>query len=40
METKVKTIEIDIYNDNRQKMARINDYWSEEKTREIVDLLK
>ena len=39
MDTKVKTKETDISNDNRPKMARIGDYWSEEKTTEIVNLL-
>ena len=40
METIFKTIDIDISNDNRLKMARIDDYWSKEKIIEIVDLLK
>ena len=40
MDAKVKTKEIDIFNDNRPKMAKIGDYWSEEQTTEIVDLLK
>ena len=40
MDAKVKTKEIDISNDNRPKMARIGDYWSEEKTTKIIDLLK
>ena len=40
MDMKLKTKEIDIYNDNRLKMARNGDYWSEEQTTEIVDLLK
>ena len=40
MDAKVKTKEIEISNDNRQKMARIGDYWSEEQTIEIVDLLR
>ena len=30
MDAKVKTKEIDISNDNRSKMAKIGDYWSEE----------
>ena len=38
MDTKYKTIEINISNDNRPKMERIDDYWWEEKTIEIVDL--
>ena len=29
MDAKVKTKEIDISNDNRPKMTRIDDYWSE-----------
>ena len=40
MDYKVKTKEFDISNDERPKMARIGDYWSEEKTTEIVNLLK
>ena len=40
MDAKVKTNETDISNDNRPKMERFGDYWSEEKTTEIVDLLK
>ena len=40
MDVKVKTKEIDISNDNRPKMAKIGDYWSEEQTTKIVDLLK
>ena len=40
MDAKVKTKEIDISNDNRPKMARIGDYWSEEQTTEIFNLLK
>ena len=40
MDAKVKTKEIDISNDNRPKMAKIGDYWSEEQTTEIVNLLK
>ena len=40
MDAKVKTKEIDISNDNRPKMVRIGDYWSEEQTTKIVDLLK
>ena len=40
MDAKFKTIEINISNDNKTKMEKIGDYWSEEKTREIVDLLK
>ena len=40
MGVKVKTKEIDISNDNRPKMVRIGDYWSEEQTTEIVNLMK
>ena len=40
MDAKVKTKEIDISNDNRPKMEKNGDYWSEEQTMEIVDLLK
>ena len=40
MDAKVKTKEFDISNDERPKMVRIGDYWSEEKTIEIVNLLK
>ena len=32
MDAKVKTKEIKISNDNRPKMARIDNYWSEDKT--------
>ena len=39
MDAKVKTKEIDISNDNRPKMENIGDYWSEEQTTEIIDLL-
>ena len=40
MDAKVKNKEIDISNDNRPKMAKIGNYWSEEQTTEIGDLLK
>ena len=40
MDAKVKTKEIDISNDNRPKMEKNGDYWSEEQTTEIFDLLK
>ena len=40
LDAKVKTREFDISNDDRQKMANIGDYWSEEHTTKIVDLLK
>ena len=40
MDAKVKTIEIDISNDNIPKMEKIGDYWSEDQTTEIIELLK
>ena len=40
LDAKVKTKEFDISNDDRQKMAKFGDYWSEEQTIEIVNLLK
>ena len=40
LDAKVKTRKFDISNDDRPKMAKIGDYWSEEKTIEIVNLLK
>ena len=40
LDAKVKTREFDISNDDRQNMAKIGDYWSEEQTTEIVNLLK
>ena len=40
MDAKVKTKEIDISNDNRPKIARIGDYWSEKQTTKIINLLK
>ena len=40
LDAKVKTREFDISNDDRPKMAKIGDYWSEEQTTEIVNLLK
>ena len=40
LDAKVKTREFDISSDDQPKMAKIGDYWSEEKTIEIVNLLK
>ena len=40
LDAKVKTKEFDISNDDRPKMAKIGDYWSEEQTTEIANLLK
>ena len=39
-DAKVKIKEFDISNDERPKMAKIGDYWSEEKMMKIVNLLK
>ena len=40
MDVKVKTKEVNILNDDRPKMAWIGDYWDDEQTTEIVNLLK
>ena len=40
LDAKVKTREFDISNDDRPKMAKIGDNWSEEQTTEIMNLLK
>ena len=40
LDNKIKTKEFDISNDDRPKMEKIGDYWSEEQTTEIVKLLK
>ena len=40
LDEKVKTKEVDISNDDRPKIAKIGDYWSEQQTAEIVTLLK
>ena len=40
MDTKVKTKEVNISNDDQPKMERIGDYWDDEKTIEIINLLK
>ena len=40
MDAKIKTKEFDISNDDRPKMAKIGNYWSEEQMTEIVNLLK
>jgi hypothetical protein len=40
MDAEIKTKEFDISIDDRPKMARIGDYWSDKQTMEIVDLLK
>ena len=40
IDTKVKTKEVDISNDNRPKMAQIGNYWNDEQTTKIVNLLE
>ena len=40
MDAKIKIKEVNIAKDGQPKMARINDYWSEQQTTKIVDLLK
>ena len=40
LDAKVKIREFDISNDDQPKMAKIGDYWSDEQTTEIVNLLK
>ena len=40
MDEKIKTKEFDLSNDEWPKMERIGKYWSEEKTTDIVNLLK
>ena len=40
LDAKVKTKEVDISTDDRSKIEKIEDYWSEEQTTEIVNLLK
>ena len=40
LDAKIKTKEFDISNDDRPKMEKIGDYWNEEQTTEIVNLLK
>ena len=37
---RLKTKEFDISNDDRPKMEKIGDYWSEEQATKIVNLLK
>ena len=37
---KVKTKEVDISNDDGPKLAIIGDYWNEQQTTEIVNLLR
>ena len=40
LDAKVKTKEVDISNDDRPKLAKIGDYWNEQQTAEIVNLLR
>jgi hypothetical protein len=40
MDVEIKTKEFYISNDDRPKMVRIGDYWSDKKTTDIVNLLK
>ena len=40
MDAKIKTKEMNIAKEGDPKMARIGDYWSQQQTLEIVDLLK
>ena len=40
LDAKVETKEFDISNDDQPKMEKNGDYWSEEQTTEIVNLLK
>ena len=40
LDAKIKTKEFDISNYEWPKIARIGDYWSEEKTTKIINLLK
>ena len=40
LDAKVKTKEVNISNDDRPKLAKIGDYWNEQQTTEIVNLLK
>ena len=40
LDAKVKTKEVDISNDDQPKIAKIGDYWNEQQTTEIVNLLR
>lgn len=40
MEAEIKTKEVDISNDDRPKLAKIRNYWTEEKTIDIINILK
>lgn len=40
MDASIKIKEVDVAKEGQPKMTRIGDYWSEQQTTEIVDLLK
>ena len=40
MDASIKIKEVNIAKEGQLKMARIGDYWSDQQTTEIVDLLK
>jgi hypothetical protein len=40
MDVEIKKKEFDISNDDRPKMVRIGDYWSDKKKTDIVNILK
>ena len=40
LDAKVKTKEVDISNDDQPKQAKIGDYWNDQQTTEIMNLLK
>ena len=40
MDAKIKIKEVNIANEGQLKMARIGDYWLDQQTIEIIDLLK
>ena len=40
MDGKIKIKEVNIANEGQPKMARIGDYWPDQQTTEIIDLLK
>lgn len=40
MDAQIKTKEVNISANNHPKLAKLGDYWSKEKTIEIVNLLK
>jgi hypothetical protein len=40
MDAKIKIKEVNIANEGQPKMARIEDYWSDQQSTKIIDLLK